>query len=144
MKTLSCSLLVLVCSVMVFGQTNTGGGGATIPSKYTTAVCQGQLGDGLNAIAAGTYVVKSCSNGFGVTYTITSIQAQSDNAGTSTVNAANDASTGLLTGAVTAGTSWVSGTQSATTTIAANDSVTFTIVADGTSKRINYKLVATR
>ena len=130
--------LILLCAP-AFAQVN-----QPLAAQYKTAICQGQLGDGLNAIAAGTYVVKSCSNGFGVTYTITSIQAQSDNAGTSTVNAANDASTGLLTGAVTAGTSWVSGTQSATTTIAANDSVTFTIVADGTSKRINYKLVATR
>jgi hypothetical protein len=117
---------------------------ARIPAKYRTGICQGQVGDGLNTLAAGTYVVIDCYNDFGATYTITAIRAYSDNNGTSTLNAANDAGTGLLTGAVTATNSWASGTQSGTTTIATSHWIKFSLVADGTSKQINYQVTATR
>lgn len=112
-------------------------------SQYKTLSCQPGLGDGLNAIAAGTYLESTCWNKTGVTFTITGIQCFTDNAGTSTLNATNGAGTGLLTGAVTCSSTIASGTQSATTTIANNDFIKFTFVADGTSKQTTWVVAGT-
>ena len=105
------------------------------------------LGDGLNAIPAGTYLQFACVNDTGATITLTAIDCWTDNAGTSTLNAANNAATGLLTGAVTCNSTKASGgaagTQSATTTLANGDAISFTFVADGTTKQTNWTVSGT-
>ena len=105
--------------------------------------CNAGLGDGLNAIAAGTYLQSTCYNGTGHTVTVTGIKCYSDNSGSSTMNVTNGAGTGLLTGAVTCSPSFASGTQSGTTTIASGDYFKFTFVADGTSKQTSWVIVGT-
>lgn len=81
-----------------------------------------------------------CVNNSGATWTITGIHCLTDNAGTSTLNAYNNAGTSLLTGAITCNATKTSGgaagTQSATTTIANTDGINFVFVADGTSKYV--------
>ncbi len=102
--------------------------------------CYPGLGDGLNAITAGTYLQTNCYNNSGVTWTITRIGCFTDNAGSSTLSATNGAGTALLTGAVTctAGAGGAAGTQSATVTIANGDVIKFTFIADGTSKQTGW------
>jgi hypothetical protein len=115
-------------------------------SKWEACSSRG-IGDGLNAIPAGTYLQFACVNDTGVTVTITGIHCWTDNAGTSTLNAANNAATALLTGAVTCNSTKASGgaagTQSATTTLANGDALSFTFVADGTSKQANWTVSGT-
>lgn len=109
--------------------------------------CSVSLSNGGSAIAAATYTTPlngKCLNIYPVTYTITKIQCYSDNSGSSTANVADSNSNALLTGAITASPSWVSGTQSAHTTIAAGVWTNWTIVADGTSKVINCVMTTTR
>ncbi len=120
-----------------------------LPAQYRQWESCGSrgVGDGLNAIAAGTYLQFSCVNDTGVTVTITGVHCWTDNAGTSTLNLANNAATGLLTGAVTCNATKASGgaagTQSATTTLANGDAISFTFVADGTSKQTNWTISGT-
>lgn len=113
-------------------------------AQYKKLRCESGLGDGLNAMAAGTYLQFMCVNDSGVTWTITGIHCWTDNAGTSTLNAANNAATALLTGAVTCNSTKASGgaagTQSGTTTLASGDAVSFTFVADGTSKQTTWTM----
>src|SRR5665213_453219 len=101
-------------------------------SVWTACGSRG-LGDGLNTIAAGTYLQFACVNDSGVTVTILGIHCWTDNAGTSSLNAANNAGTSLLTGAVTCNNTktggGAAGTQSATVTLAAGDAINFTFVA---------------
>lgn len=113
-------------------------GATQLAAQYSKLRCEPGLGDGLNAIAAGTYLQSTCYNDSGVTWTITGLRCFTDNAGTSTLNATNGAGTGLLTGTIACGTAFTAGTQSATTTIAAGDFVKFTFVADGTSKQTTW------
>lgn len=119
----------------------------TCGAQYKTVTCQAGLGDGLNAITAGTYLQFTCVNRSGATRTITGISCWTDNAGTSTLQAANNAGTNLLTGAVTCNATksagGAAGTQSGTTTLANNDAISFTFVADGTSKQSNWTVVFT-
>jgi hypothetical protein len=105
--------------------------------------CNAGLGDGLNAIPAGTYLETTCYNGTGHTVTITGIKCYSDNAGSSTMNVTNGGGTGLLTGAVTCTSSFAAGAQSGTTTIASGDYLKFTFVADGASKQTSWVIVGT-
>lgn len=116
--------------------------------RYGKLRCESGLGDGLNAMASGTYLQFMCVNDSGVTWTITGIHCWTDNAGTSTLNAANNASTGLLTGAVTCNNTKASGgaagTQSGTTTLASGDAISFTFVADGTSKQTTWTVSLTQ
>lgn len=104
--------------------------------------CQMGVGDGLNAIPSGTYKA-TCKNSTGRTVTITAITCFSDNSGTSTCNATNGAGTGLLTGAVTATTSFAAGTQSATKTIANGDVIKISLASDAASKQIGIDVVGT-
>lgn len=124
--------------------TTSGSNALTLATKYKTAICTDGIGDGLNAITAGTYIEVNCYNDFGATYTITGIKCFTDNNGTSTLNAANDAATALLTGAVTCTNSWAAGTQSGTTTIASAKWIKFTFVADGTTKNATFAVTLTR
>lgn len=117
----------------------------TLASKYKTwQECSSRgLGDGLNGIPAGTYLQLACVNDTGATVTLTGIHCYVDNASaTSTLNATNNTGTGLLTGAITCNNTKASGgaagTQSGTTTLANGDAISFTFVADGTSKQTNW------
>jgi len=125
-----------------------GSGNIYPTAQYAKLRCETGLGDGLNAIASGTYLQFMCWNDSGVTWTITGITCFTDNAGTSTLNAANNAGTALLTGAVTCNntksTGGHAGTQSATTTLPAGDGISFTFVSDGTSKQTTWTVSLTQ
>ena len=113
-------------------------------ARYKTISCQPGLGDGANAITAGTYYQSICYNDTGSTVTITGIKCYTDNSGSSTMNVTNGAGTALLTGAITCSSSWAVGTQSATTTIAAGDYLKFTFAADGTTKQTTWVVTETK
>jgi hypothetical protein len=112
----------------------------TLPSQYKTWSCQPGLGDGTNAITAGTYYQYTCHNDSGSTWTITGISCLTDNSGSSTLNATDGSGNALLTGAITCSSSWAAGTQGSTTTIASGGYVKFTFVADGTSKQATFDI----
>lgn len=120
-------------------------GGVTSSGNVATLQrsCQPGLGDGLNAVAAGTYPMMGCLNSFGSTWTIMAIKCYSDNNGTTTLDVKNGAGTSLLTAVITCTNSFASGTQSATTTIASADYIKITVVADGTSKNVFASITGT-
>lgn len=145
-----------VTSISVSGPiTSTGGTNPTLacPTCVTTGTrtwqeCNSRgLGDGLNAMAAATYLQFVCVNDTGSIVTLTGFRCWTDNVGTSTLNAANNAGTALLTGAVTCNATKASGgaagTQSGTVTLANGDAISFTFVADGTSKQTNWTVSGT-
>ena len=105
--------------------------------------CQPGLGDGLNAITAGTYLESTCMNTTGVTVTLTGLKCFTDNAGTSTMNAAGNTLGALLTGAVTCTSSFAAGAQSANVALTNGDYIKFTFVADGTSKQSTWVVTGT-
>ncbi len=105
--------------------------------------CQPGLGDGLNAITAGTYLQSTCKNTTGSTVTLTGLQCFTDNSGTSTMNAAGNTLGALLTGAVTCTSSFAAGTQSANVLLTNGDYIKFTFVADGTSKQSTWVVTGT-
>lgn len=116
----------------------------TLAAQYKKAPCQTGLGDGLNAMPAGTYLQSFCYNDSGVTQTLTGIKCLTDNNGTSTMNVTNGAGTALLTGAITCTNAFAAGTQSGTVTIASGDYLKFTFVADGTSKQTTWVITKTQ
>lgn len=129
------------------GDVSTSGSSAsTLATKYKTFLCEPGIGDGLNAIASGTYLQSNCINEFGATYTITGVWCLTDNAGSSTMSITNGAGTALLTGAITCSNTFpgVAGTQGGTTTIANADGIKFSFVADGTSKQVTWVVAGTR
>lgn len=113
------------------------GGTTTFPLS-----CQPGIGDGLNAIPAGTYLTTTCKNETGQTWTLTAIRCVADS-GSSTCAVTNGAGTALLTGAITGSSTYANGTQSGTTTIASGDYLKVTYVADGTSKQIGIDVTGT-
>ena len=104
--------------------------------------CQTGLGDGLNAIPSGTYLQFFCVNDTARTIGIGGIHCYTDNAGSSTLAAKNNAGTALLTGPITCNNTktggGAAGTQSATVILAAGDAVNFTFIADGTSTQTTW------
>lgn len=138
---------ITVDGVAISGTTNTGK--ALIATSTSTASwgwlslsCQPGIGDGLNAIAAGTYLTTSCRNETGQTWTITAIRCVADS-GSSTCNVTNGSGTGLLTAAITGTSTYANGTQSGTVTISSGDYLKITFVADGTSKQIGIDVAGT-
>ena len=135
-------------AVDVIEQGLTAGSGVTLtrsPTGVTIAAsgipylpCQTGLGDGLNAIPAGTYLQSFCFNDSGASLTITGIRCSTDNSGSSTLNVTDNLSNALLTGAITCSPSWAAGTQSAHVTILNHGFIEFTFVADGTSKQTSW------
>lgn len=115
-------------------------GGSPVGSRSLS--CQPGLGDGLNALTAGTYLQTTCRNETGATWTITAIRCVTDS-GSSTCNATNGSGTGLLSTAVTGTSTYANGTQSGTTTIASGDFLKITFVADGTTKQIGIDVAGT-
>jgi len=126
------------------GQLADGGTFASnIPAQYKTWSCQPGLGDGLNAITAGTYLQSTCMNTTGVTVTLTGLKCFTDNAGSSTLNASGNTLGALLTGAITCSASFAAGSQSANVALTNGDYVKFTFVADGTSKQATWVVTGT-
>jgi hypothetical protein len=115
---------------------------ANLPAQYKTWSCQPGLGDGLNAITAGTYLQSECWNTTGVTVTLTGISCYTDT-GSSTLNAAGNTLGALLTGAVTCTSSLAAGTQSANVALTSGDYIKFTFVADGTAKQATFVVKGT-
>ncbi len=121
--------------------------GPSLEPQYTKLECLPGLGDGYNAMAAQTYLQLNCVNRSGVTWTITGISCFTDNAGTSTLSAANNAATALLTGAITCNNTKSAGGQAGTlavTTLANNDAINFSFLADGTSKQTTWTVTFTQ
>lgn len=112
-------------------------------TQYTKLVCEPGLGDGLNAIAAGTYLESTCYNNSGVTWTIAGIKCYTD-AGTSTLNAAGNTLGALLSGAITCTSAFAAGTQSANVLLTSGDYIKFTFVADGTAKQSTWVVSMTQ
>lgn len=118
-----------------------------LAAQYSKFQCMPGLGDGQNAIPAGTYGQFSCVNRSGVTWTITGVSCFTDNAGTSTLAVANNAAVAILTGAVTCNATKSSGGAAGTlslATLANNDALTFTFIADGTSKQTTWTVAFTQ
>lgn len=116
---------------------------ARLPAQYKIWTCETGLGDGLNAVTAGTYLQSFCFNTTGVTVTLTAVKCYTDNAGSSTLNAAGNTLGALLTGAVTCSSTIASGTQSANVALTNGDYVKFTWVADGASKQSTWVVTGT-
>ena len=114
-----------------------------VPTQYTKWECEPGLGDGLNAIPAGTYLQSTCYNGTGVTVTLTGLKCYIDGGSSSTLNAAGNTLGALLTGAVTCSTSFASGMQSANVALTAGDYIKFTFVGDGTAKQTTFVVTGT-
>lgn len=117
-----------------------------LPAQYALVHCQGLgLGDGYNAIPAETYPMFGCHNDSAVTWTILGISCFTDNNGTSTLAAADNAATALLTGAITCtnvkSTGGAPGTLGSTITLAPGDGITFSFVADGTTKTTSWSVL---
>ena len=105
--------------------------------------CQPGFGDGVNPITVVTPLQSTCQNTTGVTLTLTGIRCFTDNNGSSTMSVTNGAGTPLLTGPVTCSTSFASGTQSATITLANNDFLEFTFNPDGVSTQATWVVFGT-
>lgn len=110
--------------------------------QYQATRCADGLSGGLSAMAAGTYTDFSCVNTSSVQWTITGIRCYVDNASsTSTLAAANNAGTALLSSAVTCNNTKTNGGAAGTlavTTLAPGDAITFTFVADGATNHTNW------
>jgi hypothetical protein len=124
------------------GSVCSAGNGKCASATSLPLSCQPGLGDGLNAIPAGTYLTTSCRNETGQTWTLTAIRCVADS-GSSTCAVTNGAGTSLLTGAITGSSTYANGTQSGTTTIASGDYLKVTYVADGTTKQIGIDVAGT-
>ena len=121
------------------------GAAYTLPSQYKTWSCQpGGIGDGLNAITAGTYPMVACKNTTGVTVTLSGVSCYSNNAGSTTLTVADYNSSGTLVGTVaaafTCANPYANGTFGSQTTMSSGDYLLFTMVADGTTKTTSYEI----
>lgn len=123
--------------------TTSGSNAVTLAAKYKTWSCETGIGDGLNAVPAGTYLQSFCYNTTGVTVTLTGVKCYIDGGTTSTLNAAGNTLGALLTGAVTCSTSFAAGTQSANVALTSTDYIKFTWVADGTAKQTTWVVTGT-
>lgn len=131
-----------------------GSGGVSIASTGAISLslaglrlwnCQPGVGDGLNAITAGTYLQHTCINKTGSTVTITGVSCYVNGGSSSTMNASGTTLGALLTGAVTCTTAAAGapGTQSANVLLTNGDAIDFTFVADGTAKQTTWAVIGT-
>jgi hypothetical protein len=106
--------------------------------------CQPGYGMGDTAIPAGTKLTSTCYNDTGSTITLTSIGCFTDNAGTSTMNAANTTGTLLSSSPLTCTGAFAGGTLAGGNhTLLNGDYIRFTFVADGTTKQANLDVGGT-
>lgn len=122
----------------------TGATGPAGPAGSPAMSCQPGLGDGLNAIPAGTYTQTGCLNELGGTWTITGIKCYSNNNGSSTLNVSDGDGNPLLTSAITCSNTWQAGTQSATTTLVSNGFLRFTFISDGVTTSASFAVTGTK
>lgn len=108
-------------------------GDAFVPANPMS--CQPGIGDGLDLIPAGTYLITTCRNESGHVWNLTSIKCVSDGTA-STCSATNGAGTALLTASITGTAAYATGTQSTTVTVTSGDFLKVSFVADGTSHQI--------
>ncbi|MDR3723304.1 MAG: hypothetical protein P4K83_02290 [Terracidiphilus sp.] len=112
---------------------------SAVPSQYKSWACEPGIGAGLTAIPAGTYVQRTCFNTSGQVWSITGIKCYADSGASTVAVADNSGNNFLSTTNLTCSSTPASGTQSSTyTTIPSTGSVTFTFVADGTSKQATF------
>jgi hypothetical protein len=142
------SLVITGCGAGYYAKADGAGCGIpagtySLPAQYKTWSCQPGLGDGLNAITAGTYLQTECKNTTGVSVTLTGLSCYVDGGTSSTMNASGNTLGALLTGAVTCSTSFAAGTQSANVTLTNGDYIKFTFVADGTAKQTTWVVTGT-
>jgi hypothetical protein len=116
---------------------------SAVPAQYKIWTCETGLGDGLNAITAGTYLQSFCYNTTGVSVTLTGLKCYVDGGTASTMNASGNTLGALQTGAVTCSTAFAAGTQSTNVTLTSGDYVKFTFVADGTAKQTTWVVTGT-
>jgi hypothetical protein len=113
--------------------------------QYQIRICDPGIGDGANALGATTYPMLACVNKSTVSWTVLSINCYTDNAGSSTLDVKNNAGTSFLSGAITCNNTksggGAAGTLGSTITLAANDALNFSFVADGTSKTTTWTVV---
>jgi hypothetical protein len=116
----------------------------TLPTQYTKLRCETGLGDGLNAMPAGTYLQSFCYNDSGVTWTITGIKCYTDG-GTPTLqvddNSGNHETSDGGHNYFTCTSSFAAGTQNGTqwtTGIPNGGWLAFTFVAGGTAKQTTW------
>jgi hypothetical protein len=125
----------------------TNGSGQLVSATRSWSCQPGGIGDGLNAITAGTYLMAECRNTTGKTVTLTAPNCYSNNSGSSTLAVADYNSSGTLVGTVaaafTCSTVWAAGTLGSQTTMAPGDYLQFTLVADGTTKTTSYDVEGT-
>jgi hypothetical protein len=114
-----------------------------LAAQYSKWSCETGIGDGLNAVPAGTYLQSFCYNTTGVTVTLTGLKCYVDGGSSSTMNAAGNTLGALLTGAVTCSTSFAAGSQSANVALTSTDYIKFTFVADGTAKQTTFVVTGT-
>jgi hypothetical protein len=119
-------------------------GTVSLDSQYAKLRCESGLGDGLNAIAAGTYLQSFCYNDSGVTWTITGIKCYVDGGSSSTLNVSGNTLGSLLTGPIACGTGFVAGTQTANVALTSGDYIKFTFVGDGTAKQTTWVVSMTQ
>ncbi len=115
-----------------------------LPTTIKVKTCELSIGDGFDAITAGTYPLVGCKNDTGATLTITGVQCYTD-AGTSTCNVTTShaGTPSLLTGNITGSATFQAGVQSATTTLLTGEWLTASLVADGTTKRMVLNVIGT-
>lgn len=112
-----------------------------------TFECEGGFGDGLNAMAASSFVQWTCVNKTGKTWTIVGAYCLTDNAGTTTLAVTDNSGNNLLSAAtITCNATFPGATlgPGATTTLADGAGMKFTLAADGTSKQANFVVALTR
>jgi hypothetical protein len=107
------------------------------------SVCETGLGDGLNAIPSGTYRQLFCVNQWQADETIIAVRCYTDNAGTSTLDAKNNAGTELLVAPIVCNNTKTGGGRQGTlvSTVPSfdiDDAINFTFVSDGTSTQTTW------
>lgn len=112
-------------------------------AQYSKIRCEPGLGDGLNSMAAGTYLQSTCYNDSGVTWTITGVRCFTDNNGSSTLAVAGN-TLGSIAASFTCSSSWPAAGSLVGTALTSGDRINFTFVADGTSKQTTWVVSMTQ
>jgi hypothetical protein len=136
-KNLTSTCTGLVTGAMMANNTVTA---TQLGAQYPKLRCETGLGDGLNAITAGTYVQAMCYNDSGVTWTVTAVKCYVDNAsGTSSKLTVAGATLGSVVAQFTCGNNSFGASGSlVNTALTSGDYLNFTFVADGTSKQTTW------
>jgi len=108
----------------------------TLAAKYKTGSCQTGIGDGVNLIAAASYLQSFCYNDSGVTRTITSVKCYTD-AGVGTLTAIGNTLGSIVT-AFNCGSTFPAAGSLVGTALTSTDYIKFTFAADGSSHQATW------